>query len=373
MIRKRLEHRLKRMGLLVLSRLAPKVRPGPTPVDLERVARILVVKPDERIGNAILVTPLLVALKGRFSRAHLVLLLGRRFWELHEHLPSADEFIAFEKSRYARRPFGFLSLVRRLRDRDFDLVFDTAGDHEVSFTHIALTALSGGQFRIGHARGDAAQFYEVAVPVPARTRHAAEMHLDLLRAVTPIRSHPRPLLRPHPDSGFAERFVGECDWNPALPLVVIHPGARGPKQWPPEEFARVVELLQSQSRVNIALVWGPADGEAAQTVLCATNVRPAGILSFADFLSLARRASVFLSGDCGPMHLAAAAGAPVVAIFLASDPEKYRPLGLGDVTLDGRVQPVEPGAVVEAILGLITRQQAVRQSELPFAETGRAS
>jgi ADP-heptose:LPS heptosyltransferase len=199
------------------------------------------------------------------------------------------------------------------------------------------------------------------------------MHLDLLRAVTPIRSHPRPLLRPRPDSGFADRFIPECGWDSSLPLVVIHPGARGRKQWPPEQFIRVVEQLPSRSKVNVALVWGPADGEAAQSVLRAANVRPAGILSFADFLSLVRRSSVFVSGDCGPMHLAAAAGARVVAIFLASDPGKYRPLGPEDVTLDGRSQPVEPDAVVEAILRLITRQQTVRQSELPFAETGRTS
>ncbi|MEW5700807.1 MAG: glycosyltransferase family 9 protein [Candidatus Zixiibacteriota bacterium] len=373
MITKTLEQGVKRLGLRLLSVAAPKARPRPTPSDLEHVARILVVKPDERIGNAVLVTPLLVALKGKFSRARLVLLMGRRFWDLHEHLPSADEFIPFEKARLARNPLGFLALVRRLRSRRFDLVFDAAGDHEVSFTHLALTALSGAKFRVGHDRGDAGLFYEVPVAIPVGPRHAAEMHLDLLRAVTPIRSHPRPLLRPRPDTGFAARFIAEHGWDPALPFIVIHPGARGRKQWPPAQFVRVIELLKSRLDANLALVWGPADTGAAIAIRDQTDIAAAGVLPLADFLSLVRRSTVFVSGDCGPMHLAAAAGARVVAIFLASDPEKYRPLGLEDITLDGRATPPDPGTVADAVITIASSSRRLRQGELPLAGAGTAT
>jgi len=374
-MKRRLEHMLKRVALAVLAQVARRPGSAPTSSDCERVQRILVVRPDERLGNAVLVTPLVVALKGKFSRAHLVCLLGRRFWDLREFLPSADEFIPFDKISIARNPWRLWALLRRLRAMHFDLVFDASGDHEVSFTHLALTALSGGRFRIGHARGGAARFYDVAVPIPEGPRHAAEMHLNLVRAVTHIRSHPRPLLRPRPDTGFADTFFHACAWDPALPLIVIHPGARSRKQWPAESFAEVGRLLQARAPMNIALVWGPADAHAADAVLCAAPmIRPAGILPFGDFLSLVRRATVFLSGDCGPMHLAAAAppAGGVIAIFLASDPEKYRPLGRHDRVLDGRNRCLTSEMVVDAVMEMVVRQRQVAQALLPRADV-RAS
>ncbi|HUU46837.1 MAG TPA: glycosyltransferase family 9 protein [Acidobacteriota bacterium] len=367
------ERLLKRLGLRLLRSWAPARGPAPTTADLEKVERILVVKPDERIGNAILVTSLLVALKGRFSRAHQVCLLSRRYGALREHLPSTDEFILFDKHAAARSPLRFLAVIRRLRAMRFDLVFDAAGDHTVSFTHLALAALSGGRFRIGHARGAAGQFYEVAVPVPEGARHASETHLDLLRAITPVRSSTRPLLRPAPDSGFAVGFRSEHGIDESRPLVVIHPGARGPKQWPPESFAQVARHLKDRRDITIACVWGPADREAAEAMCAAAPdaVIPAGILSFDDLISLVRDAAVFLSADCGPMHLAAAAGTPVVAVFQASELAKYHTLGPFDRALDGRSQPLSTDTVVDAVLDVMDRSvsSSERITRPPTRET----
>lgn len=364
------ERLMKRLGLLLLRLSAPPAGSAPTATDLERVERILVIKPDERIGNAVLVTSLLVALKGRFSRAHQVCLLSQRYWGLRRHLPSTDQFIPFDKRALARNPFRFISVIRRLRAMRFDLVFDAAGDHTVSFTHLALTALSGGRYRIGHARGEASRFYEVAVPAPEGARHASETHLDLLRAVTPIRSTSRPLLRVTSDSGYAEKLRRDQAIAAGLPLVVIHPGARGSKQWPPEDFAAVALCLKERRDLVVACVWGPADREAAQAMIAGAHgdVIAAGILGFDDLISLVRNAAVFLSADCGPMHLAAAAGTPVVAIFRTSSLEKYRTLGPFDRALDARAQPLTIDAVSDAVLDVIDRSTLDRQER-----TGRRS
>lgn len=356
------ERFLKRAGLRLLGWFAPPAGSPPRPADLEKVRRILVIKPDERLGNAVLVTALLVALKGRFSRAHQVCLISRRYWDLRRHLPSTDEFIAFDKRRLARNPWRFVRLIRLLRGMKFDLAFDAAGDHTLSFTHLAISALCGARFRVGHARGDAARFYEVAVPVPDTVRHASEMHVDLLRAVTTIRSTPRLLLRPQPDSGFVERFRRENGLDAAVPLIVVHPGARGRKQWPPEEFAAMMRKLREQTDAAIALIWGPADREVAESVLklASDNVYPVGVLSFDDLISLLRHAAAYVSADAGPMHLAVAASTPVVAIFLASDLEKYRPQGRFDQVLDGRERPPDPGQVARAVIDVMNQARQHR-------------
>ena len=90
-------------------------------------------------------------------------------------------------------------------------------------------------------------------------------------------------------------------------------------------------------------------------------VVPAGILDFDDLISLVRSAVVFLSADCGPMHLAAATGTPVVSVFLASPLEKYHTLGPFDRALDGRTQSLSTDLVAETVLDVIDR--AVSQAQ----------
>lgn len=371
----RSENLLKRWGMFWLRRMAPKPGTPPTSRDLERVLRILVVRLDDRIGNAVLVTPLLVALKGRFSRATVAVLLARRHWDLRHYIPSVDEFIPFDRAALAVNPLRVWRLIRQLREKRFDLVFNAADDRTVSFNHLLVTALSGGRCRVGHAQSEAARFYEIPVPIPkpapgGTTRHAAEMHLDLLRAVTPIRSHPRPLLKPPKiDTGFAERFCQQDGVDPLAPLVVIHPGGRGDKRWPAGDFASVARLLHERGRVNIALVWGPADDGAAREVLAAAGdaVIPAGILSYDDLISLVRHAAIFVSGDCGPMHLASAIGTPVVAVFLVSDADKYHPLGPNDTTLDDRQCHVTPNTVADAVVQALQRSTSTRPGGLAIS------
>lgn len=361
----RVEHWLKGLGHVWLRRAAPPAGAPPTATDLEKVNRILVVRLDDRLGNIVLLTPLLVALKGRFSRSHLSCLLARRYWDMKEFIPSTDEFIPFERAAMARNPLKIRPLLKTLQASHYDLVFDASDDRSLSFNHLMITALSQGRFRIGHNRGEASRYYDVAVPVPGldadgQPRHAAEMQLDLLRAVTPIRSHPRPLLKPpKEDSGFAAEFRARIGADSAAPMVLIHPGGRGPKRWPAAEFARVARQLNTNHDSVVAMVWGPADSEAANEVLALAEgaIHTAGILPFRDLVSMIRHSAVFLSGDCGPMHLAAAFNTPVVSVFLVSDAGKYRTLGPDDVLFDARRRSFTTDDVAQAVRSIAAVSQ----------------
>lgn len=330
-----LERQLKRLGLFGLARLSASPGDPPAEAELANVKRILVVRPDERIGNAILIIPLLNAIRKRFPDAHLSLVMARRYWDLCEFIPSVDEFIPFDKRHYARNPVSFVAFIRRLRKVKYDLVFDASGDHSVSFTHLAITAYSGGRFRIGHDRGEAGQCYEVAVPVATMDRHETERHLDLLRAIAHVDADPRPLIKPTADNGYATKLWRECGWNPSSPTVIIHPGARGRKRWHAARFAEVAARLVGLGH-QVGVVWGPSDANAAAEMLesVPSAVKRIGVLSFRDFVSTISRADVFFSGDCGPMHLAAATPPRrgVVTVFVIDKSERYGPLGHNDVS-----------------------------------------
>ena len=351
-----IERGLKGVGRWWLRRTAPAATPMPSPLptrELENISRILVVRLDDRLGNVVLLTSLLVALKGRFSRAQLSCLLARRYWDMREFLPSADEFIPFDRAALARNPLGIRGLLKHIQSRHFDLVINASDDRSLSFNHLAVTAKSRGRIRVGHAHEAARPYYEIAVPLPQEdgpTRHVNDMYLDLLRAVTPIRSTTRPLLKPpRQDTGYGERFLRERETD--RPLVLIHPGGRGPKRWDPDQFAGVARALHESGEYRIGLVWGPADEDAAATIQerVRSIVQPAGILPFPDLVSLIRAATVFVACDSGPMHLASAMGTATVAIFLVSDAQKYHPLGDDDVTLDAQVQDITVNSVVMAV------------------------
>lgn len=329
------------------------------------VRRILVVRPDERIGNAILIIPLLKAIKRRFPDAHLSLVMARRYWDLCEFIPSVDEFIPFDKRHYARNPVSFVAFIRRLRKVKYDLVFDASGDHSVSFTHLAITAYSGGRFRIGHDRGEAGQCYEVAVPVATTDRHETERHLDLLRSVANVDADPRPLIKQSADNGYAAKLWRECAWNSSTPTVIIHPGARGRKRWPAAKFAEVAIRLTGLGH-QVGVVWGPSDANAAAEMLQSVPgaVKHIGVLSFRDFVSTIARADVFLSGDCGPMHLAAATPPRrgVVTVFVIDKSARYGPLGRNDVSVVDDAK----NSIVEGVVMSITKLTSTNSAQTPL-------
>ncbi|MEW5875320.1 MAG: glycosyltransferase family 9 protein [Candidatus Zixiibacteriota bacterium] len=348
----RIERGLKRLGHAWLRRVSPPPGRPPGSDDLAGVSRILVVRLDDRLGNVVLLTPLLQALRDVFPSARLSLVLARRYWEMREYLPMVDGFIAFERQDLARNPFRIRSFIRQLRAGRFDLAFDASDDSQVSFNHLMATSLSGAKFRIGHARGDASGLYEVAVPVPKEPRHAVRMHLDLLRSLVPVISEPIPRLsRPEGPPGNDREFRRRFGFRETGPIALLHPGGRGPKRWTASFWVMVARSLHQNPGMDVGLVWGPSDEDAARAVmeLAGETIRPVGVLPLAEFLPAVCRASVFLSGDCGPMHVASALRTPVVSVFLVSDAGKYGPLGERDVVFDARRGDFGPDDVAAAV------------------------
>jgi ADP-heptose:LPS heptosyltransferase len=120
------------------------------------------------------------------------------------------------------------------------------------------------------------------------------------------------------------------------PFAVLNPGAAWPnKRWPAERFGEVAAFLRDVRGIRSVVVWGPGEQELARSVVSASNgaaveAPPTGL---ADLVSLLRGASLCVSGDTGPLHLAAAVGTPVVGIFGPTDPERNGPWLAEDVVV----------------------------------------
>jgi ADP-heptose:LPS heptosyltransferase len=136
-----------------------------------------------------------------------------------------------------------------------------------------------------------------------------------------------------PPSAVAGQVASEAG---AAGYALINPGAAWPnKRWPPARFGGLAAAMRDRFGLPSVVVWGPGEDALASAVAAASagaaTVAPA--TSMSDLFSLARSARLVVSGDTGPLHIAAAVGAPIVALFGPTFPQRNGPWSIADVTL----------------------------------------
>ena len=120
------------------------------------------------------------------------------------------------------------------------------------------------------------------------------------------------------------------------PFALLNPGAAWPnKRWPAERFGEIAAFLHEVRGLPAFVLWGPGEEPLARAVIAASGgtARMAPPTDLSDLLALCRAAGLMVSGDTGPLHLAAAAGTPCVAIFGPTDPARNGPWAAEDLTI----------------------------------------
>jgi heptosyltransferase-1 len=231
---------------------------------------------------------------------------------------------------------GAIAELRRAR-------YDVAIDLQGLVKSAALARLSGAGRVVGFATSYlrerlARPFYtEVYDPGcggiydPRETRHVVQINLGLLQLLGVAGSVPEfPIERV--ESAVAAAVVEQTGGRYAL----LNPCARWPnKRWPPPRFGRVAAALRARYGLMSIALWGDGERELADEVVAhadgAALASPA--TSIADLVALARDAALMVSGDTGPMHIAAAVGTPLVGIFGPTRPARNGPWSPNDVTV----------------------------------------
>ena len=183
--------------------------------------------------------------------------------------------------------------------------------------------------------------------------HVVEQNLSLAEAVAEQQLEVPAVELPHDQT--AEKHCD--DWLKREGLsgfVVLNPGAGwGAKQWPAERFGFVAKQLAAdgfRSLVN----FGPGEEKLAEAVeVASAGAAEAVGCTLTELISLSRRASLFIGGDTGPMHLAAALGIPVVAIFGPTNPARNGPFGTQSVVLRNPLSPTTHARRAQPDAGLM--------------------
>ncbi len=307
-------------------------------------SRTLIIKPSS-MGDVVQALPVLTALKETHPSAHVSWLVARPFTGILEGHPRLDETLVFDRERFGRFTFSltvtteFLGFLQDLRRRRFTTVIDLQG-----LLRSGLMALAtGAPARVGfrEARELAPLFYTAEVGIGRHIVHAADRYLAAARRIgladpgardhLPVSAQARSAIR---------RRLAEAGLGRAEPFVAVCAYARWPtKQWPPERFAAVLDRMRRQTGARAVLVGSPDAAGGARTIADRMTRPPidlTGGTTLKELSAVLGEARVMLTNDSGPMHVAAAVGTPVVAIFGPTDPKRTGPSGPGHRVLAGR-------------------------------------
>ncbi|MBI5667208.1 MAG: glycosyltransferase family 9 protein [Chloroflexi bacterium] len=329
----------------LLARLFP-IRPAP-----QYPRRVVLILPC-CIGDVVLATATLAALRRGYPNAHIAWAVGSWSKGAVEHHPLLDAVLDTGPAALpVKSPRGLLRFVRQLRAGRFDLAVSLVRSPLMS----AAVWLSGIPHRAGLDSGGRGFGYTVRAPVdPRQPRHEAEIYLDVTRAlgldVTSCRAN-----APVRDADRASVQALLAQQGVHHPFVVINPaGGRNPgmaldaKRWPPANFAALADRLAARFGAQVVLVGGPEDRGLLDEVanrMQTPALKLAGTLSFRQIAALASLARLYVGNDTGLTHLAAAAGAPTAMILGPSDPARYAPFADNALTLWKPARVVPAGVV----------------------------
>ena len=284
------------------------------------------------VGDVVFTTPLVRAVRRQFPHSRLTYLVEPAAAAVVRANPHLDDVIVAPRSRGLRRLADDLRLARQLRRSHIDVALDLHGGPRSAF----LTRASGAKIRIGYDIPGRWWAYTKQIPRPRelRARHSVENQWDLLAALDASLAAPpdprRDAVEMRVDDSAAERStrrLAAAGVKDQHDVIVIHVSAGNPfRRWPEESFAQLAtELAARDPQRRIVFTSGPSDRGAAGRIAALARARlgpdaARAIVEHEDFdlaelHAVISRATLFIGGDSGPLHVAATTETPIVGLY----------------------------------------------------------
>ena len=317
-------------------------------MSLDPPRKILVVRRDN-IGDLVCTTPLIAALRHRFERAWIGVLVNSYNAPVLDGNPDLDEVFVYTKAKHRAGGESLpgilwrrMQMMRRLRDMRLDDVIIATTSPQPRVVRLARWLAPRRIIGFGEVAG-----LDVALPPDDAGRHEVE---DVFRVASlyGIDGAP-PACRVVAASGVAPAREGNPGrsttirpGHPGHPTVGIHISARKPSQrWPAERFAELIDALAGLGAPRFMLLWSPGgddnplhpgdDAKAAEVLKkvgagATVDARPTQ--SLRELIAALAECDVVVCADGGAMHLAAGLGLPIVCLFGNSGADRWRPWGV---------------------------------------------
>jgi len=306
---------------------------------MESPHRILIIKLGS-IGDVVHTLPALADLKRSFPEAEIDWLVESKARVILKGNPLLHDVVEIDTHKW-RRSWSFQTLsemwriASNLRGRRYDVALDFQG----LWKSASLGKVSRARKLIGFDRTTLKEpgcrvFYDEQIKPASAVQHVIDIYKELLRSlgVTPG-PHRFHLSVPGQD----ERTISQQLSSRQIDdFVILNPGGGwDTKNWAPENYALLHDKLRNETGLPSVLTWGPGEEPLVDRVLHAcVGVPPITFpTSLYQLIALLRRAKLFVGGDTGPLHLAAACGTPIVGIFGPTDPLRNGPFSSEDIVV----------------------------------------
>ena len=269
------------------------------------------------IGDAVMTTPALAALRSHFPQAEIVMLANPLVSELFEFHPDVDRVMIYDKKGWHQGVRGLWRMSRELRGERFDAAFLLQNAIEAAL----LALFAGVPRRAGYTTDGRRLLLNYPVPVTAADKqlHHTDYYLGLLTQLGIEGGDGRlHLACTEVEQQWAQSTLQGDN------VIAINPGAAygSAKRWLPERFAEVGDGLAERYNARILLTGGPGEVEIGRDIAAAMQYRPLNLIgktSVREMMSLLAHSQLLVTNDSGPMHVAAAFSTPIVAIFGPTD------------------------------------------------------
>src|SRR3989339_284019 len=307
--------------------------------ELLRSMNILVIKMSS-VGDVVMVTPSLKALRKKFPKARIHCLVGNEARKILHNCPYLDGLIVYDKKHKDRGPLKFLKLASKLRKYRFDKIIDFQNNgtsHLLSFLSFPNESYGFNNGKYGFLLSHPVKNYIKEVPAIKQQfqilskldiNYNENSYLELWLSAKD-KQHARQL--------FDSEWMGN-----ATNIVGINIAASAKwqtKNWPIDYIAKLCDLLTA-SNIRVIITGMDHDRELAQKLLSLTKSKPAIFVGKTDIMQLAaliKQCKVFVTPDSAPMHVAADAGTPFIAFFGPTDAERHLPPAKKYVVLDKKL------------------------------------
>jgi predicted lipopolysaccharide heptosyltransferase III len=332
----------------------------------------------KRIGDLILTTPAIAALRKNYPDAHITLAVSNECAELLPAISNVDRVLI------ARRNLRDVAMVSSVAGKKFDYCIDFTRNDRSAF----LTLLSGARKRVASYRvreqsKTRGRLYTDLVGVRVRDMHTIDYNLALLEPLG-VRAAPSAPQLNLPRTAREKADALRRDWRIRRPYMILHPGsARAEKQWDAARWAQVIDHFRQNNEFDFVLTSGPAVDEQTHIAAITRRTRQkfidlSGKTDLLTLAALVDQAQLLVTVDSAPVHFAAATHTPQLILFGPTNPFHWRPTDSPALILHGKsgvpvteFAPVRPRfamseisteAVISAMDSLLPRRAAAHSS-----------
>ena len=300
--------------------------------DPAKIKKILI-RVNNWIGDVVMISPAMWAIREHFKEARISILAKSWVVEALRGNPFYDELIEYDNLGRHRGLTGRWRMIGELHERSFDLAILFQKAFEAAF----FSYLAGIPLRVGYDtdRRGFLLSHKIYETEEARMKHHAEYFLDIARFIgcevqdKSLYFHIGDEERRIALEIFEREGLAQGASKERRPIVVINPGAaKKERQWHFGRLAELADRLQEKTGARVVFTGGNVDEEATEVIKARMKNKPldlTGMLSIKEFGAFLEKCSLFIGNDSGPMHVAAAVGTPVVALFGPGLPEKTAP------------------------------------------------